>query len=234
MSGETNCALLLAAGSGTRMQGTVDDKVLVELNGKPVFRYSFEAFAACADITHICIVYRDEPQRSALEPLTQSRDDLEVLWAPGGGERQESVLNGLEALPESATHTLIHDCARPLVSTESIQKLIETTRRDGAACLAHRVTDTIKRIPQAGETALTELEDLDRKRLWAMETPQSFRHADILKAYRSVESEEATVTDDTAAAAHVGIKATLVANKAPNPKITTVADLDYINWLLSK
>ena len=232
MPSEINCAVLLAAGSGTRMQGTVDDKILAHICGKLAFSYSLEAFASSEAITHICIVYRNEAQRSALEAQTSKLNAIEALWARGGSERQDSVLNGLEALPTDANHTLIHDCARPLVSTESIQALIKTARKDRAACLAHPVKDTIKRIPDPHQTAQTELEDLDRKRLWAMETPQAFRHADILRAYQHVKAEGLSITDDTAAAASIGIKTTLVPNSAPNPKITTAADLKYIEFLI--
>lgn len=232
MSTELNCAILLAAGSGARMEGRVDDKILAPINGRPVFSYSLQAFAGCDAIHCICIVYRDEAQKEQLAKLLNGSIRQEVLWARGGSERQESVLNGLEALPGNATHSLIHDCARPLITNALIEQLIESTRQDGAACLAHPVTDTIKRIPSAGALQRTELEDLDRKRLWAMETPQAFRHADILQAYRYVTTDGFQITDDCAAAALIGLKTTLIHNPSPNPKITTAADLEYISWLL--
>jgi 2-C-methyl-D-erythritol 4-phosphate cytidylyltransferase len=234
MSAEINCALLLAAGSGARMGDVVADKILAPINGHPVFSYSLRAFAECSLIQCICIVYRDEAQKERLAQTLDETIQPEVIWVQGGKERQDSVLNGLEALPVNASHTLIHDCARPLLSVELIQKLIASTRRDGAACLAHPVTDTVKRIPLAGELKSTSLEDLDRDRLWAMETPQAFRHADILKAYQHVKREGLHITDDCAAAASIGVKTTLIHNSAPNPKITTAADLDYISWLLEK
>ena len=231
---ETNCALLLAAGSGSRMMGKIDDKILFELNRKAVFRYSSEAFSKTKAISQICIVYRDDTQRRALLALTENIENVEILWAQGGSERQESVLNGLETLPENTAYTLIHDCARPLVSTDSIHLVIEEVRRNGAACLAHPVIDTIKRVPSATATSQIKLEDLDRKLLWAMETPQAFQHAEILRAYRQIQAQGISITDDAGAAAHIGMEITLVPNQAPNPKITTVADLDYVEWLLSK
>jgi 2-C-methyl-D-erythritol 4-phosphate cytidylyltransferase len=158
----------------------------------------------------------------------------ELIWIEGGKERQDSVFHGLQALPSEASHTLIHDCARPLVTTDLIEKLIEAARHDGAASLAHPVIDTIKRIPAANELKRTTLEDLQRDRLWAMETPQAFRHADILKAYQHVIDEGLQITDDCAAAASIGIKTTLIHNTEPNPKITTAADLDYLGWLLGR
>lgn len=233
MSIEINCALLLAAGNGTRMQGIVKDKVLAPIHGRSVFSYSLRAFADCDLINTIGIVYRSEPQKDQLAKNLDDSIRKEITWVEGGSERQDSVLNGLQALPADATHTLIHDCARPLITTGLIEQLIDSTRHEGAACLAHPVKDTIKRIPTAGQLRQTELEDLERDRLWAMQTPQAFRHADILKAYQHVAEEGLQITDDCAAAASIGIKTTLIHNPEPNPKITTAEDLDYIRWLLS-
>lgn len=234
MPAEINCALLLAAGSGARMQGRVEDKILAPIGGKPLFGYSVSAFIESGRIDTFCIVYRDAAQKAKLAAALPPSMRPEVIWAQGGKERQHSVLSGLEALPAEANHTLIHDCARPLLSPKLIQELIDTTRKDGAASLAHPVTDTIKRIPKTGELQGMDLEDLDRKRLWAMETPQAFRHGEILKAYRYVTDEGLRITDDCAAAAAIGIKTTLIHNTAPNPKVTSAADLDYLNWLLSQ
>lgn len=231
---EINCALLLAAGNGTRMQGSVEDKILATIHGKPAFSYSMRAFAECPSIGIICIVYRDQRQKEELKASLDHSIRQELLWVQGGQERQESVLNGLLALPSEAHHTLIHDCARPLLPASSIQTLIDTAREDGAACLAHPVTDTIKRIPAPVPLTQILLEDLERDRLWAMETPQAFRHPDILAAYREITREGLLVTDDCAAAALLNIKTTLIQNHAPNPKITTAADLDYIRWLSTK
>lgn len=231
MPTEINCALLLAAGSGARMQGSVEDKILAPIQGRPAFCYSLQAIAGCSSLAIICIVFRDEAQKEQLQAALDHPIRQQVIWAQGGKERQESVLNGLLALPADATHTLIHDCARPLLSSNTIQILIDAAREDGAASLAHPVSDTIKRIPTPGVLKQTPLEDLERNRLWAMETPQAFRHPDILEAYRKITSEGLKVTDDCAAAAHLGINTTLIPNTAPNPKITTAADLDYIEWL---
>lgn len=234
MATEINCALLLAAGSGARMQGTVEDKVLAPILGSPVFSYSLRAFAACDSVHCIGIVYRDAAQKQQLASIIEDSVQAELIWIEGGKERQDSVFNGLQALPSDASYTLIHDCARPLITTDWIKKLIAAARNDGAASLAHPVTDTIKRIPAANKLKCTTLEDLQRDRLWAMETPQAFRHPDILKAYQHVITEGLQITDDCAAAASIGIGTTLIHNPSPNPKITTANDLEYIEWLLGK
>lgn len=228
-----NTAILLAAGSGSRMQGSVADKVLAPLAGEPVILHAARSFVQSGVIQHFTVVYRDEAQReqidAALKPL-----QCNVNYVPGGKERQDSVYNALKAQPEGCEYVFIHDCARPLVSVESLRALQHAVQADGAAVLAHTVTDTIKRIPEADQLKQTPLEDLERPRLWAMETPQAFSYSAILKAYNHVHQSGLVITDDTAAAATIGLKTTIVPNTTPNPKITTPADLDYIEWLLKR
>jgi 2-C-methyl-D-erythritol 4-phosphate cytidylyltransferase len=216
------------------MQDTVQDKILEPLNGLPVLCHSVLAFLASNCIDRITIVYRDELQKTKLL-ATLSDIDLQntpIDWTLGGAERQDSVYNALHILPPSCTHVLIHDSARPLVSIKSIQALHRAVIRDRAAVLAHPVVDTIKRIADAKQLNQTELEDLERSRLWAMETPQAFALPEILKAYKHVRSNKLHITDDTAAAASIGLKTTLVPNDTPNIKMTTPEDLSYAAWLL--
>lgn len=216
------------------MQGTVTDKTLAPLNGLPVICHSIRAFLASGCIDRFTIVYRDAAQKAELEDALRQIDlqGTPLDWALGGDERQDSVYNALRIQPEFCTHVFIHDSARPLVSTDSIQALHTAVLRDHAAVLAHPVTDTIKRIPTAEQLTQTELEDLDRSRLWAMETPQAFALPDILKAYQHVHDFGLRITDDTAAAATIGLNTTIVPNHAPNLKITTPEDLNYAAWLL--
>lgn len=229
-------AILLAAGSGSRMQGKVTDKVLALIHGKPAIVYSLQAFAESCVIDQYIIVYRDEAQMAAIESIIQKSNlgNLKVMGVTGGAERQLSVIHALNVIDDSCDFVFIHDCARPCVTSDAIQRLDLAVREDQAACLAHLVADTIKRTSTSGETRQQELEDLDRSRLWAMETPQAFAFQSILEAYQKVIKEKLQVTDDTAAAATIGLKTTLVANNAPNPKLTTPSDLAYIQQLLHK
>lgn len=218
------------------MQGAVADKTLAQLNDLPVLCHSVRAFLASGCIDRFTIVYRDDAQRAELQAALDQIDlqGTPVDWALGGNERQDSVYNALRNQPEDCTHVFIHDSARPLVSGTSIQALQYATLRDRAAVLAHPVADTIKRIPIAGQLEQTELEDLDRSRLWAMETPQAFALSDILKAYQHVRDTGLHITDDTAAAATIGLHTTIVPNHTPNIKITTPQDLSYAAWLLQQ
>lgn len=234
MKTASSTAILLAAGSGQRMRGSVPDKALTSLRGTPAIVYCVRAFIESACVDRICVVYRDEAQREQLASALQGMafGQVRIDWAAGGSERQHSVENALAAQSDDCQYVFIHDCARPLVSANAIQALDQAVRRDGAAVLARPVTDTIKRIPEAGQVRNVPLEDLDRSRLWAMETPQAFDCAKIHAAYRRVREEGLRVTDDTAAAAVIGLHATIVPSEFPNPKLTNPDDLKLIEHLL--
>jgi 2-C-methyl-D-erythritol 4-phosphate cytidylyltransferase len=229
-------AILLAAGSGSRMQGRVADKILAPLNGLPVIGHSIQAFLRSGIVDRFTIVYRDQAQQAALQETLSALElaGTAVNWVRGGGERQDSVYNALQVQAADCAYVYIHDCARPLVAVAALRALQTATLRDQAAVLAHPVTDTIKRIASADQLEQTELEDLERARLWAMETPQAFAYAKILQAYTHVRAAGLTITDDTAAAATIGLHTTLVPNQTPNPKITTPDDIHYAEWRLQQ
>ncbi|MGH7995688.1 MAG: 2-C-methyl-D-erythritol 4-phosphate cytidylyltransferase [Opitutaceae bacterium] len=221
--------ILLAAGSGKRMQGSVSDKVLAPLAGRPVFAYSAEAFMRSAVADLYVVVYRDRPQMLELT----ARAPTPCVLIKGGRRRQDSVAAALAALPPDIAIVFIHDCARPLVRAEQLVALHKLVRRTGAAVLAHRVHDTIKLGPaRAGRTA-ARLRTLDRERLWAMETPQVFSRSLIARAYARAEELRRTVTDDAAAVDLLGHRVALLENDRPNLKLTQPADLAVLEHLLT-
>ena len=230
----SSIAILLAAGSGQRMQGQVEDKILAPINGQPALVYSLKAFDRSCVINSYLIVYRDEIQKKAIEAIiaTHGFSHLEIQVVLGGAERQLSVMKALNAIDENCDYVFIHDCARPCITTEAIKDVYSAVQEDQAAALAHPVVDTIKRTEAADELRKLSLEDLDRSQIWAMETPQAFALKNILKAYQNVIKKKLTITDDTAALATINLKTTLVPNKRPNPKLTTPIDLSYIEHLL--
>ncbi len=216
------------------MQGQVEDKILAPINGQPALVYSLKAFDRSCVINSFLIVYRDEIQKKAIEAIIAAHGfgHLEIQVVLGGAERQLSVMKALNAIDENCDYVFIHDCARPCITTEAIKDVYSAVQEDQAASLAHPVVDTIKRTEAADELHKLSLEDLDRSRVWAMETPQAFALKNILKAYQNVIKKKLTITDDTAALATIDLKTTLVPNKRPNPKLTTPIDLSYIEHLL--
>ena len=218
-------AILLAAGSGSRMQGTVLDKVLAPLAGRPVFAHSAAAFMQSAIADLYVIVYRDQRQMMELSAYAPTPSVL----VQGGRERQDSVMNALAALPADIEHVFIHDCARPLVRADQLVALHKIVRREQAVVLAHRVVDTIKEHRDDAR-----LRTLNRPRLWAMETPQVFSRDLIVRAYARVRSRGLRITDDAQAVEYLRHPIALLENSYPNPKLTTPADLAYLEFLIKR
>lgn len=225
--------ILLAAGSGSRMQGTVNDKVLAPLAGRPVFGWSAAAFMQSSIADLYVVVYRDQRQMMELSAYAPTPSVL----VHGGRERQDSVTNALAALPADIEHVFIHDCARPMIRAEQLVALHKIVRREHAVVLAHRVTDTIKEhrvVASANGRDDARLRTLDRSRLWAMETPQVFSRELIVRAYERVAAKKLRITDDAQAVEQLGHPIALLENASPNPKITTPADLAYLEFLLTR
>ncbi len=218
-------AILLAAGSSSRMRGAVADKVLTSLAGRPVFAHSAAAFMQSAIADLYVVVYRDQRQMMELSAYAPTPSVL----VRGGRERQDSVIHALAALPADIEHVFIHDCARPLVRPEQLVALHKIVRREHAVVLAHRVTDTIKQ-----HHANAHLRTLDRTRLWAMETPQVFARTLIVRAYARVQSRGLHITDDAQAVEQLDHPIALLENPHPNPKLTNPADLAYVEFLLAR
>ncbi len=217
--------ILLAAGSGRRMGGAVTDKILAPLGGKPVFAHSAAAFVLSGVADFFVVTYRDQAQLVGLSAYAPTPS----VFVRGGAERQDSVAAALAELPDDISHVFIHDCARPLVRAEQLGALYKIVRREHAVVLAHRVTDTIKEHRGEGR-----LRTLDRRNLWAMETPQVFDRELITRAYARVAARKLSITDDAAAVEALGRPVALLENPHPNPKLTSPADLAYLEFLLSE
>lgn len=207
------------------MQGAVPDKLLAPLGGRPVFAHSAAAFQMSGVADYFVIVYRDSPQLHELMCYAPTPS----YYVQGGKERQDSVVNALEALPPGIDYVFIHDCARPFVQPEQLVALLKIVRKEEAVVLAHRVTDTIKEHHGEGQ-----LKTLDRSHLWAMETPQVFSYDLITRAYGRILGRGAHVTDDAAAVEALNHPIALLENQQANPKLTTPQDLAYFEFLLSK
>lgn len=147
----------------------------------------------------------------------------------GGGERQDSVWNGVNATDEASAVVAIQDGARPCTPLGSLGQAIDAARETGAAVLAKRVSDTLKR----GDGQAQILGTVDRENLWAVQTPQVFRREVILAALAKVRDEGLAITDDTAACEALGQAVKLIECDRPNPKATTPDDLPFIESLLA-
>ena len=221
-------AVLLTGGKSTRMQGFVEDKIFARLGSMSVFQHSVRAFLAAGGVDGWCVVV--DGQRTPHDQVVESMvavalaggwvlDPATVVFAEPGPERADSVRSALRRIENPQGYVLIHDCARPLIHPQTIRAVRAAVLRDGAACVARRVTDTIKRAPGVDpqQPRPVVLEDLDRSTLWAMETPQAFRLDWIRRAHAEARGP---LTDDTTALSQLGWPVTLVENRYPYPKLT--------------
>lgn len=226
-----NAVILLCAGISARMRNQVTDKILVPLKGKPVVNYSLEAFATSGTVDEYIITYRDQVQRIGISQAFEDHPiaDLNIRWVMGGIERQDSVFNALSQLTDNISYVFIHDCARPLIDQQSLKKLRDRVKKDKAVSLAHRITDTVKYIESDNEDLhKLQLINLERSKLWAMETPQVFERNLIIKAYQTLNEKKIKATDDTTAVITYGHRISLLENCNPNPKLTIPEDITMI------
>lgn len=220
----TCIALIVAAGRGTRFGGPLPKQYAL-LDGMPVLRRTLLAFRDVPGITGLRVVIAagdDAPYDAAVAGL-----DLPPP-VPGGGSRQQSVLNGLEALSADPPDLVaIHDAARPFVRAADIAACLSAVAVPGigGAVLGIPLADTLKRV--GGGNAITET--VPRRDLWRAQTPQVFRFAELLAAHRAAASlaaaEATALTDDAAVAERAGLKVVMIAGSEDNRKITTVDDL---------
>lgn len=243
MKAGKHIAVFLCGGSGTRMRGCVADKIFAPIAGTPAIAYALREFETSKIFARSVFVFRDEKQREAIREIAEKFAPSlarNAVFCRGGDERKDSVFNGLAAateLPEKTTGTLafIHDCARPLIRADQLLDLAEIAEREGAAVLAHRCKNTVKRVSAGTRPGFAcETEDLDRSRLWETETPQVFPLEKIFSAYAKVRENSLFVTDDVAAAAQIGLNVAIAENLFPNPKITVPEDLIFCEALLAK
>lgn len=222
-------ALIVAAGKGTRMGQSVD-KLFLEIAGRPVLAHTWQQFELAQSIDEIVIVVR-EGMRDSLHTMAQRyRFKKPFVLVEGGKERQDSVWNGLCHLNPASDIVAIQDAARPCTSQQLILATIEAARRMGAAVAAQPVTDTIKESMDGKQI----LRNMDRSRLWSVQTPQTFQISVIRTALTEVRNRGLLVTDDTAACELVGHPVELVVGHGPNPKVTHPEDVPYIELLLQR
>lgn len=224
-----NSAVLVAAGRGTRMGGQVD-KLWLELAGRPVLAHTWAVFDRLPEVEEVVIVTRLERMEDVAELARRYGLGKPYRVVAGGARRQDSVRNGLAAVDPRAELVAVQDAARPCTHPELIRACYEAARRTGAAVAARPMTDTIKESEDGRFVKRT----LDRTRLWAVQTPQTFRVEVLRRALEEVERRGVEITDDTAACELIGQPVELVVHPAPNPKLTRPEDVPYLEWLLGR
>lgn len=218
-------AIIVAGGSSQRMGF---DKLFAPIDGKPVVVHSIAAFEQSDSVADIILVARAE-RLSDYEEICAGRGFRKISAViPGGVRRQDSVRRGLDKLGQGTEIVAVHDAARPLVSADLIERLSQLARDHGGAASAAPIVDTLKRVDQQHIV----VGSVERKNLFAVQTPQIFQRALLEKAYRAVFDAGLEVTDEISAVEHIGDKVILLPNESPNFKITYPADLQLAEFLL--
>lgn len=218
--------LLAAAGKGLRCDPSgATPKQFLSFEGAPLFWHSARTFARVAGIAGIVFIFPPEgnPDEHAriLDELDAGRRlGLERRLTRGGATRQESVRNGLAALPPDCRRVLVHDAARPFVDAPLIVRILEALDAgDKAVVPGLPITDTVKLVDDAGLVAGTP----ERARLRAVQTPQGFDRVTLGRAHEA--ATDAAATDDAALVEALGVPVCIVEGAEANRKITSSADL---------
>ncbi|NCB33960.1 MAG: 2-C-methyl-D-erythritol 4-phosphate cytidylyltransferase [Erysipelotrichia bacterium] len=205
-------ALIVAAGSGSRM-GLGYNKVYYRCaDGRTILEHTIEVFRRDRDCVQIIAV--SDPQ-----DFHEHIKSADVTAVPGGSTRQESVSHGLAEV--AADYVFIHDGARPYLDQASLDAMKKALQTEDAACLMVKVKDTIKQV-EDGYIASTP----DRSKLWAAQTPQAFRTSLLKECMKAAETEGWTGTDDCSLAErYSAVRIKVVEGSYGNYKITTPEDL---------
>lgn len=203
-------AIITAGGTSSRFGNK--NKLLEKINGKEVIRYTVEAFCrANVDKIIICA------NLSITEELKEIFKDCEkVVITQGGTTRQESVYKGL--LADTCDYVLIHDGARPVISTELINICVEMVKEEKALTVVTKTIDTIKEV-ENGRIVKT----IDRAKLYNTQTPQAFEYNLILKAHEKFKGKN--FTDDAGMLEKFGKPVYIIDGSYKNLKITTQSDI---------
>ncbi|MGD2079930.1 MAG: 2-C-methyl-D-erythritol 4-phosphate cytidylyltransferase [Nitrospirota bacterium] len=217
MSGRV-VAVVPAAGAGVRFGAS---KTFVRLLGRPVLAWTLAALAASEEVSEIIPVLKEEDLEACLALVEEHGIPKVRRVAPGGVERQDSVLSGLRLVEDEDSVVLIHDGVRPLVDAALVANVLKGLEGfDGSVC-AVAPKETIKELGQDGTARSTPPREL----LVAVQTPQAFGFGTLMEAYRKAGAEGFRSTDDSALVERAGGRVNVVEGSYRNIKITTPEDM---------
>ncbi|MGR0482789.1 MAG: 2-C-methyl-D-erythritol 4-phosphate cytidylyltransferase [Candidatus Electronema sp. V4] len=226
----SRCGVIIpAAGSGSRM-GTAQPKQFLGLAGMPVLARTVRVFLDHPKVDAVIAVLPPEQLQSGaalILPFLSPAQQDKLGFAAGGATRQQSVRNGLAALPADIGQVLVHDGARPLVTAAVIDRCLAGIAEHGAVIAAVPVKDTLKEA--AGGTVLRTV---DRERLWQAQTPQGASRVLLEQAFRQAEADGFVGTDEASLLEHASIPISVVMGSGRNLKITQPEDLALAAALL--
>lgn len=216
--------LIAAAGSGQRFGGE-KPKQYQEINGEAVLRHAIKAFWECKNVKAVHVVIdpsHDVFYKEAVKGLTLPPPSY------GSDSRNKSIFNGLNFFSNLnyKDKILIHDAARPLIVKEDIMAVVSELDNCEAATLAVPVADTLR----YGEDGYL-MDKVERKDLWALQTPQGFHYGVLMDAYKNADPSK-EYTDETNLVSECGVKVAIVHGHRQNFKITMPDDFELARLLL--
>lgn len=211
-------AVIVAAGNSQRMG---KDKILMEVNGKPVIAYTLEAFQKCERIDEIVVVTKLSNLADIADICNEYGITKTSKVVCGGKTRAESSLAGVLAVSDEASYIAIHDGARPFASVNLIDRCVCTAQTNNVAVPAVSATDTVRILNKKGSVIATP----DRDLVALIQTPQVFSADIIINALTKAVEKKLPITDDCSAVEAMGIKANVVSGERDNIKLTTARDI---------
>jgi 2-C-methyl-D-erythritol 4-phosphate cytidylyltransferase len=203
-------------------------KALVPLGGRPLVAWSLIALSEC-DLIDGIVLAAPPGHETTLRMAIGDAGGEGLVVVSGGATRQRSVAAALAVVPEDATEILVHDAARPLITPQLVETVLEGLPDAEGAIAATPLADTLKR----GDADQIISGTVDRAGLWQAQTPQAF-HADVLRRAFDLADDEVldTATDCASMVEALGGRVRLVAWGSPNLKVTTPADLEQAETFL--
>lgn len=213
-------AVIVAAGGSVRM-GIADSKQFIPLLSQPAIEYTLKAFQKCHLIKEIVIVCREQDNDRINKIIELNGFSKVSKLVKGGDSRADSVRNGIGACSESAKYYAIHDGARPLITVEEIERVVEAAFDTGAATLGTSVKDTIKVVDGFNNIESTPI----RSQLRAVQTPQVFERDLYRFALENAGDNIINFTDDCSLIENMGGEVLVVKGNEENIKLTTPIDI---------
>ncbi|HAU31401.1 MAG TPA: 2-C-methyl-D-erythritol 4-phosphate cytidylyltransferase [Desulfotomaculum sp.] len=220
-------AVVVAAGQSRRMGENVN-KMLLHVAGRPVLSYSLAALQEAPFVKGFVLVAGERELETYVTLAEQWGCTKMISLVKGGKTRQDSVWEGLNALPADTRVIIVHDGARPLVTVNQLDQVVSEALRWNAAALAVPVKDTVKETGMGNFVSRT----LNRESLWLAQTPQAFSYSLLMDAHRKARRDQRTATDDAGLVEAMGVPVKIIEGSYRNIKVTTPEDLSMIEYFL--
>lgn len=213
--------IIPAAGSGSRM-GAGFNKLFLKIKNSPIIELTIKIFGEDPRCNEIILPIK-EAEKHLFDTLNLSKSiKQKITYVQGGSERQESVYNGLLSIKDAAGYVLVHDGARPFVSKDVIERILERLNEHQAVICAVPMKDTIKKVIDD-----KVVETIDRSTLWGVQTPQAFTYDNLVQAHQKAIKNGFLGTDDASLVEWNGQVVSVVSGDYNNIKVTTKEDLFF-------